>query len=214
MNVMTMLSMGAQKCGDPLYLNFGYPEEMNLGAHHIKALKKLGVKVRPFKAKVIPGILLNNYYDSFIQLNENSRADEYLIFCDGISNFEESDLWLILSDHVYHPLPPHKKYGMVIYDLQSKNTTLKSWMTGNGKFFPNGADSDTFCRICHHYHSTDLSRCHQLCRRQTSTSSSIFYGLFFILHRNFQRSPRRTTRPNLIFSGQLFYRFMKITSIS
>lgn len=120
MNVMTMLSMGAQKCGDPLYLNFGYPEEMNLGAHHIKALKKLGVKVRPFKAKVIPGILLNNYYDSFIQLNENSRADEYLIFCDGISNFEESDLWLILSDHVYHPLPPHKKYGMVIYDYVQK----------------------------------------------------------------------------------------------
>ena len=80
----------------------------------IHALKDLNVIIRPFRPTLVPSKTINGYFDNI--KNENS----YLIFNDGISNFEESDLWFILSDHVYNPLPPHRPYGIMVYDYVQK----------------------------------------------------------------------------------------------
>ncbi|WP_139165590.1 glycosyltransferase family 4 protein [Microvirga guangxiensis] len=89
---------------------------MRFDYNTLDALKNLGVVIRPFRRQLIEHSKLDAYYNSFIPINGRPGSDRYIVFNDGVSNFEEVDLLLIASDHIEADIPPHQKYGMLLYD--------------------------------------------------------------------------------------------------
>lgn len=120
MNICRMLTLGARAFGDRLDVSFGFPHGLEFDHDKVEALRQLDVHVRPFLSNTTPAGHISAYYSDFIHVRERRPAQRYIAFNDGVSNFEEADLWLIISDHIYTPVPPHRRYAVVVYDYVQK----------------------------------------------------------------------------------------------
>lgn len=120
MNIIRMLALGSRASGDQLELSFGYPEGLEFDHADVETLRELDVLVRPFQVMALPAEHISAYYGDFLPAQKRSSAQHYIAFNDGVSNFEEADFWLIVSDHIYTPIPPHRRYGVVVYDYVQK----------------------------------------------------------------------------------------------
>lgn len=120
MNIIRMLALGSRACGDRLELSFGFPEGLEFDHGDVETLRELDVRIRPFQVMALPAEHISAYYGDFVPAQKRTGAQHYIAFNDGVSNFEEADLWLIVSDHIYTPIPPHRRYGVVVYDYVQK----------------------------------------------------------------------------------------------
>jgi glycosyltransferase involved in cell wall biosynthesis len=117
MNIVRMLAIGAQDVGDKLKLSFGHLDLPDVYSDSdFDEICQLNVKVRPFLRQTMNGSELKSLYDSWINIPIEEQAAEYVIFNDGVSNFEDADFWLIISDRLPACIPPHRRYAVVIYD--------------------------------------------------------------------------------------------------
>ena len=117
LNIARMLKIGAAACGDALALSFGHIDDPTLYADaDFEALRALGARIRPFRHEIIPASALASLYGGWVPIDPARRAPEYLVFNDGVSNFEDADFWLIISDRLNVALPPHRRYAVVVYD--------------------------------------------------------------------------------------------------
>lgn len=119
LNIAKMLKIGANERGHELTLNFGYVDDPNIyGEDDFYEIKKLGIKVRSFKNEVIDSKEINPIIFKWLKHRKTNKTvgGSYVSFNDGISNFEESDFWVIVSDRLSYPIPPHRKYAVVVYD--------------------------------------------------------------------------------------------------
>jgi glycosyltransferase involved in cell wall biosynthesis len=114
-NIAKMLHLGSRAANEPINVIFScvannYDMEEDFGD-----LIELGIPVRETTWKVITKdeVELALKYSG-----ENYSLDfsEYVIPIYSVSNFNECDFWLIISDRVSRPVAPIKPYGMVIYD--------------------------------------------------------------------------------------------------
>lgn len=120
LNMLRMLALGARKHGDPLTLSFGYPEEMNTGRWRLEELEDEGIQIRPYQRQSMPAEALAPYYEVMLEPRHSAKVPSYAVFNDGISNFEDADLWLFISDHLSEMPPPHKPYGVIVYDFVNR----------------------------------------------------------------------------------------------
>lgn len=117
LNIVRMLAIGAQKEQDALKLTFGHVDcEDIYSDNDFIELKNMGIEVRPFKREKLSAIHMDEYYKAISTTSELDKKEEYIIFNDGVANFEDADFWLIISDRVGGAIPPHRKYAVVVYD--------------------------------------------------------------------------------------------------
>lgn len=138
LNITRMLAIGAKESGDVLELSFGHIDAPEVYVEDdFQELRELGVRIRPFQLEVMAGSKLDPLYDTVMSVPGRRRASEYSVFNDGISNFEDADFWIIVSDRLRAPIPPHRKYAVVVYDyiqryvpdiFGTSNATNGNWM--------------------------------------------------------------------------------------
>ena len=111
-----MLVIGAHASHYTLDLCFGHIDSPDVYKDSDFAeLRELGVAIRPFQRNPVPAHLLAPILAS-LGLKPTPDVRSYWNFNDGISNFEDCDFWLIVSDRIQHPIPPHRPYAVVVYD--------------------------------------------------------------------------------------------------
>jgi len=117
LNIVKMLVLGAKSAGDKLELSFGHVDSPSIyNDSDFEELRRLGVKVRPFFRELIDASKLEPIF-SFLGLPNNPpKGGQYWCFNDGISNFEDCDFWIIISDRIQHPIPINRPYAVVVYD--------------------------------------------------------------------------------------------------
>jgi glycosyltransferase involved in cell wall biosynthesis len=112
-----MLAIGAAACGQHISLSFGHLDEPGLYTpEDFSELRELGVSVRPFRREFVRGELINDLYQTWLPEHAHSSSPEYVVFNDGISNFEDADFWVLVSDRLQACIPPHRPYAVVVYD--------------------------------------------------------------------------------------------------
>lgn len=117
LNIARMLKRGAAESGTPISVSFGHLDDRKLYCDEdFEPIRREGISVRPYQRKVVADRDLAWHFDSDPEVPERRRAEEYLLFNDGIANFEDCDFWLIVSDRVNLPLPAHRRYAVVVYD--------------------------------------------------------------------------------------------------
>lgn len=126
-NIVRMLVLGARACGDDLQVSFGYPRMDATRNWSFPQLEELGVSVRPFRMEEVPAGVLAPYFSTFVKPLNAEPTDTYGVFNDGVSNFEEADMWLIISDQLPYILPPHKPYAVVVYDFVQRYVPEIYW---------------------------------------------------------------------------------------
>lgn len=116
-NIARMLSHGARKSGDKVRVTFGHIDDDTIyEPSDFRDLRAAGIGVRPFRLDTMRAEYLNPYFKSGVIPSQPTSNGEYLVFNDGMSNFEEADFWVLVSDRVFHPLPAHRRYAVVVYD--------------------------------------------------------------------------------------------------
>lgn len=119
LNIAKMLKIGSNAMGVDLILNFGYIEDPTIyNEEDFFEIKKLGIKARSFKKEAINSRDIDPIIFKWMKYRKIKKTIErsYISFNDGVSNFEESDFWIIVSDRLSYPIPPHRKYAVVVYD--------------------------------------------------------------------------------------------------
>lgn len=116
-NITRMLVIGANKCGDSIELSFAHVDSPGVYQESdFEELREIGVKIRPFRRETVRAKKLRPIFERFGIGKPVDLEDVYWNFNDGISNFEECDFWIIISDRIQHPIPPHRPYAVVVYD--------------------------------------------------------------------------------------------------
>jgi glycosyltransferase involved in cell wall biosynthesis len=116
-NISRMLVLGSREAGVELDVSFGHMDEPDTYSEsEFDELRELGIKVRPFKRECIAANLLQPILGYLGAQKPAPGVTHYWTFNDGISNFEECDFWIIVSDRIQYPMPPHRPYAIVAYD--------------------------------------------------------------------------------------------------
>ncbi|RZI43612.1 glycosyltransferase [Herbaspirillum sp. HC18] len=130
--VAEAIDLGARQDGTPVEVVFGhlddpecYPEE------EFKDLPQNIVR-RPYKWKTF------THEDATSALHYSGRprpliARAYQVPDDGIQQFNDCDLWLIVSDRLELPLLPLRPYAMIVYDYLQRYLPLMA-ASDNWKF--------------------------------------------------------------------------------
>jgi glycosyltransferase involved in cell wall biosynthesis len=114
LNIAKMIKMGASLSGDLIDVSFGHVDDSTVyNEVDFDQLSSIGIKIRPFIREDVLGKSLFTYGRRKISEDPN---EIYWVFNDGISNFEECDFLVIVSDRLQHPLPPGTRYAVVAYD--------------------------------------------------------------------------------------------------
>lgn len=117
MNTARMLALGAKAEGDPVEISFGHVDAPDLYSDSdFDVLRSLGVKIRPFRRETVEARKMAPVLNRLDTSRPKIDSPLYLSFNDGISNFEDCDFWVIVSDRMPYPIPPHRPYAIVVYD--------------------------------------------------------------------------------------------------
>lgn len=116
-NIARMLHVGSRAHDTPIKVTFGHIDDASLyRSSDFTDLVSMGIGVRPFQLQTIPADMLAEYYrGGFVRAKRRPTRD-LVLFNDGMSNFEDADFWLIISDRIAGAIPPHRRYGVVVYD--------------------------------------------------------------------------------------------------
>lgn len=116
-NVARMLYAGSREHGTPVKVSFGYPHDSSLYSDADFAdLREMGIGVRSFEIEQMEPKAVAEYYRGGFVPTRRTATRDYIVFNDGMSNFEDADFWLIISDRIRGAIPPHRPYGVVVYD--------------------------------------------------------------------------------------------------
>lgn len=115
-NIARTLIYGAEESGDDLNISFGYPNTLQLPEDLKEKLERLGINMRPYKLEFVRAEQLPSLTEEPKDEVDDNKNRKIAVFNDGVSNFEEADFWLILSDYLPYQLPEHKPYAVMVYD--------------------------------------------------------------------------------------------------
>lgn len=114
-NIAKMLQLGSQANNTKTKVIFSCLENIYNRDVDFSDLLELGISIRETRWK-----LVNRDEVIVMQHLSGNRSplyyEKYVLPYDGINNFNDCDIWLIISDRLNHPIAPIKPYGMVIYD--------------------------------------------------------------------------------------------------
>lgn len=121
-NIARMIARGSELADEKCTVRVAVlPETYDL-EEEFRELREIGVEVREVSwrfadAGEIDTINLLQGRNVVIENNDTIAINnEYLVPEDGINNFMDSDLWLIVSDRLSRPLAPIRPYGIFATD--------------------------------------------------------------------------------------------------
>jgi glycosyltransferase involved in cell wall biosynthesis len=117
------IDMGARQSGTPADLVFAYLDEPDGYTEEEFNDLPASITCRPYKWR----ILAQDEAARALRYAQRGRplADEYYqVPEDGIQQFMDCDLWLIVSDRLDHPLLPLRPYVMIVYDYLQRYLPL------------------------------------------------------------------------------------------
>ena len=116
-NIARMINAGARQEGEDIRVTFAYVDDDTVyESADFSDLRDEGIGVRPFQLTSLKSEFLNPYFGNGIEPVRSPSSGEYIVFNDGMSNLEDADFWILVSDRVALPLPPHRRYAVVVYD--------------------------------------------------------------------------------------------------
>lgn len=116
-SIAKAISFETAKRKDPLQVVFSYP---HAGAYDLREdfqdLSEMKIQLRETAWQVFPREVLEKAVVALGRQPAAPLADECCLPVDGANDFNDCDLWVIVSDRIPAPLFPLKKYVCVIYD--------------------------------------------------------------------------------------------------
>lgn len=113
-NVARMISRGSQMCGEPAQVVFSAVED-GYTRKDFGELVEMGIRVRETKWTTVRRDEIE-LFQKFSGHEVPLRHDTYNMPGDGASNFDDFDLWVVISDRSFFPIAPLKPYGVVVHD--------------------------------------------------------------------------------------------------
>ena len=118
LNFAIQIHDGAKSANDAVVVEFGYVEgEASRDQQIFDGLRERNIGFRPFKVKRFPR-------EKFVQIRkwrepaQRVSDPNILVFDDGISNFDDADYRIIISDRLMDGLvAPTSPYSIVIFDF-------------------------------------------------------------------------------------------------
>lgn len=114
-NIVKMIKLGSQLNGETIDIVFSCRERAYDIINDFSDLINLGIKIHETKWKTISRESLN-FIRNLKSFSMNLKESEYVIPTDGINNFCDCDVWILISDRTEAPLAPVIPYGVVVYD--------------------------------------------------------------------------------------------------
>jgi len=133
-NIAQMLKLGSKNAGEPVRIIFSCVANFYNLQKDFAELIDLDIPVRETVWKKISKKEVE-FALTLLKRKVTLTHDHYVIPTDGINNFQECDLWLIISDRLCWPLAPIKPYGVVTYDY------IQRYMP---EIFPPGLDDFSY----------------------------------------------------------------------
>lgn len=114
-NVAKMILLGSQNNGEKVNVVVSVVSNFYDINQDFSDLLELGIQVRETRWKVITKRQVE-IAQKFSNYAKPLNYEEYMIPEDGICNFNDCDLWILISDRVNRPLAPVKPYIVIVYD--------------------------------------------------------------------------------------------------
>lgn len=116
LNAAIQIHDGARALGDDVAVEFGYVDVGQAEFH--KAFRELERREIPYRPLRIEFCDARSLFSVPSGAGREELKQRYVIFNDGVSNFDDADFLLIMSDQIIGGvMPPGRRFGMVIYDL-------------------------------------------------------------------------------------------------
>ncbi len=108
--------LGAQQNNDDVEIIFAHIDNHNIYNDEDFNDLPIGIKVRPYVLKIIDKQSAIRAM-SYAHLEASKiKENMYTVFDDGINQFMDCDLWIVISDRVLRAILPIKPYLMMVYD--------------------------------------------------------------------------------------------------
>lgn len=126
------IELGSREAGDNAEVIFGHLNEPELYSEEEFSDLTSTIKRRPFEWRLLKQDEANRAM-AYAGLEREMHSSVYQIPDDGIHQFMDCDLWVIVSDRIDHPILPVRPYVLMVYDyLQRYESFLPD--TANHKF--------------------------------------------------------------------------------
>src|SRR5581483_1463908 len=114
LNAAVQIHDGAAAHGDDVQVEFGYVDIGQAAIHAgFRDLQRRHIPYRPITVELKEGVDFRNPAPG-----RSGIAEKWAIFNDGLSNFDDADFVLIISDRIEgERIAPTYRYGMVVYDF-------------------------------------------------------------------------------------------------
>ena len=113
--VCEALRIGSAQCGNPAQIVLGHPDDASVYQDSDFADLHRDIKRRPFRWLTLDAMTAQRAM-TFIEPLRPSLAGQYLVADDGMRQFMDCDLWLLVSDRLSLPLLPARPYAMLVFD--------------------------------------------------------------------------------------------------
>lgn len=114
-NIAKMLKLGSQADGNPVNVIFSYIGDTYDVTSDFADLVKMDISIRETRWETITKHEIG-IANSFKGVPLEDEKKSYLLPTDGMSNFNDCDFWLLVSDRTSPAIAPLKPYGAVVYD--------------------------------------------------------------------------------------------------
>ncbi len=113
--IAKMICLGSRQAGTPVEVIFAFLRDQYNIIEDFEDLKKLGIDLREFEWDVVERDSIN----AMVRLEGQLISLEYPKYAvprDGMRDFLDTDRWIVVSDSIMYPLPPLRKYCVVVHD--------------------------------------------------------------------------------------------------
>lgn len=109
------IELGSQQAGDAVEVVFGHLDDPTTYDSHAFGDLPQSIRRRPFIWRVLPQAAAHRAM-TYAGFEQPLPGSTYTVPDDGIQQFTDCDLWVIVSDRVSLPLLPIRPYVLMVYD--------------------------------------------------------------------------------------------------
>ena len=117
------IATGSRMDGDDIEVVFGHLDDPACYPKEAFEDLPISIKRRPYRWRIVP-------HDEAVRacayagLNGSLEYQAYQAPDDGINQFTDCDLWIVISDRLHFPLLPVRPYLLMVYDYLQRYQTL------------------------------------------------------------------------------------------
>lgn len=117
------IDTGARQAGSPVEVIFGHLDDPDCDTREEFAGLPLSIKRRPYKWHILSREAAHRAM-AYAGREQIMDAPAYQVPEDGMKQFMDCDLWVIVSDRLEHPVLPLRPYVLMVYDYLQRYQPL------------------------------------------------------------------------------------------